>query len=360
MVDGSLSQEEIDLLLQGADDFSGSAPDSGGGVSAEAIGQDLSPLERETVADIVLHALNAGTQGLGLILSRNVKLGNPYPEVKAQDAIQSEFDSGHVVFTQKLSGAINGAIGLFLPSADAGRLAGIVMGSEGAPGSELDSAQIATVKDAIGPMLFNLATQISVRVGAAITPMPVDVRSTDDSDFPLTDGGQYLKIQIPFVIEGSIDSRLNMVMPLGMAMEIYNKSRQQGQPAMAGQPQGGMPGMGQPTGPQPGQTGIQDVGFPSLSTGASGPLQPNMNLLMDVQMTLTVELGRTKMYIKEILGLGEGSIIELDKLAGEPVDMLVNGKLIAKGEVVVIDENFGVRVTDIVSPIDRLKTQKQE
>ena len=78
---------------------------------------------------------------------------------------------------------------------------------------------------------------------------------------------------------------------------------------------------------------------------------------MDVQMSLTVELGRTKMYIKDILGLGEGSIIELDKLAGEPVDLLVNGKLIAKGEVVVIDENFGVRVTDIVSPTDRLKTE---
>jgi flagellar motor switch protein FliN/FliY len=73
-----------------------------------------------------------------------------------------------------------------------------------------------------------------------------------------------------------------------------------------------------------------------------------------------VELGRTKKYIKELLGLGEGSIIELDKLAGEPVDLLVNGKLIAKGEVVVIDENFGVRVTDIVSSIDRLKAKKKE
>lgn len=84
-----------------------------------------------------------------------------------------------------------------------------------------------------------------------------------------------------------------------------------------------------------------------------------MNLLMDVQMSLTVELGRTKMYIKDILGLGEGSIIELDKLAGEPVDLLVNGKLIAKGEVVVIDENFGVRVTDIVSPTDRIKNESK-
>lgn len=76
---------------------------------------------------------------------------------------------------------------------------------------------------------------------------------------------------------------------------------------------------------------------------------------MDVSMELTVELGRTKWQIKDILGMGEGTIIELDKLAGEPVDILVNHNLIAKGEVVVIDENFGVRVTEIVSSMDRLQ-----
>jgi flagellar motor switch protein FliN/FliY len=80
----------------------------------------------------------------------------------------------------------------------------------------------------------------------------------------------------------------------------------------------------------------------------------NIALLLDVPMRVTVELGRTKMTIKEILGLGEGSIIELDKLAGEPVDILVNDKLIAQGEVVVIDENFAVRVTKIVSPMERI------
>ena len=76
----------------------------------------------------------------------------------------------------------------------------------------------------------------------------------------------------------------------------------------------------------------------------------NISLLMDVNMEMTVELGRTKKPIREILSMGEGTIIELDKLAGEPVDILVNHKLIANGEVVVIDENFGVRVTKIVSP----------
>ena len=82
--------------------------------------------------------------------------------------------------------------------------------------------------------------------------------------------------------------------------------------------------------------------------------QGNIGLLMDVYMEMTVELGRTKKLIREILGMGEGTIIELDKLAGEPVDILVNHKLIAKGEVVVIDENFGVRVTEIVSPMERV------
>jgi len=80
----------------------------------------------------------------------------------------------------------------------------------------------------------------------------------------------------------------------------------------------------------------------------------NINLIMDVFMEMTVELGRTRKLIKDILGMGEGTIIELDKLAGEPVDILVNHKLIAMGEVVVIDENFGVRVTQIVSPMERM------
>jgi flagellar motor switch protein FliN/FliY len=75
---------------------------------------------------------------------------------------------------------------------------------------------------------------------------------------------------------------------------------------------------------------------------------------MDVPLEVTVELGRTKKYIREILEFGPGSIIELDKLAGEPVDILVNGKAIAKGEVVVIDENFGVRITDIIHPSKRI------
>jgi flagellar motor switch protein FliN/FliY len=81
-------------------------------------------------------------------------------------------------------------------------------------------------------------------------------------------------------------------------------------------------------------------------------------MLMDIPLSVTVELGRTKRSVKEILELSAGSIIELDKLAGEPVDILVNQRIVAKGEVVVIEENFGVRVTDILSQADRLNNLK--
>jgi flagellar motor switch protein FliN/FliY len=81
----------------------------------------------------------------------------------------------------------------------------------------------------------------------------------------------------------------------------------------------------------------------------------NLDMLMDIPLQVTVELGRTKRSVKEILELTAGSIIELDKLAGEPVDILVNNRLVAQGEVVVIDENFGVRLTDIISQSDRIK-----
>jgi len=115
-----------------------------------------------------------------------------------------------------------------------------------------------------------------------------------------------------------------------------------------------MGGMGMGGGMPHHSANVQQVQFPNLMPHGSSHEAGNIGLIMDVSMEMTVELGRTKKLIKEILGMGEGTIIELDKLAGEPVDILVNHKLIAKGEVVVIDENFGVRVTEIVSPMERM------
>jgi len=150
----------------------------------------------------------------------------------------------------------------------------------------------------------------------------------------------------------------------------YMQPQQPYMPPMQEQPTGmPMNGMGMPMGamgmPQQPQTygavpgrnvNVQPVQFGTFQQPSFAvPDDSNLNLLLDIPLKVTVELGRTQKQIKEILELSQGSIIELDKLAGEPVDILVNNKLIAKGEVVVIDENFGVRVTDIVSQWDRIQ-----
>ena len=102
------------------------------------------------------------------------------------------------------------------------------------------------------------------------------------------------------------------------------------------------------------QVNVQPAQFMNFGANKVREMHSNIDMIMDVPLQVTVELGRTKMLIKEILDLGPGSIVELDKLAGEPVDILVNNKLIAKGEVVVIDESFGVRITDIISKMERI------
>ena len=105
---------------------------------------------------------------------------------------------------------------------------------------------------------------------------------------------------------------------------------------------------------------VSKAEFQQLSEPAGDPEGRNIDLLMDVNLPISIELGRTKMSISDILALGPGSVVELNKLAGEPVDLLVNQKVVAKGEVVVIDENFGVRVTQLMTPEERLKSLGEE
>lgn len=84
----------------------------------------------------------------------------------------------------------------------------------------------------------------------------------------------------------------------------------------------------------------------------------NLDFILDIPLKVSVELGRAQVVIKDLLQLGQGSVLELDKLAGEPLEVLVNGKLVARGEVVVVNEKFGIRLTDIISPLERIETLK--
>jgi flagellar motor switch protein FliN/FliY len=108
------------------------------------------------------------------------------------------------------------------------------------------------------------------------------------------------------------------------------------------------------TAPPPGD-GAQPASFPQLKSDAAGAPPGNLDLILDIPVTITVELGRTRIQIRNLLQLAQGSVIELDGMAGEPMTVLVNGCLIAQGEVVVVNEKFGIRLTDIITPEERLR-----
>ncbi len=122
------------------------------------------------------------------------------------------------------------------------------------------------------------------------------------------------------------------------------------------------PGAGD-EGAAPAPVEINEADFPDLDApstastakGGPSPLDPKMELLYDLQLPVSIELGRTNMLIRDILRMGRGYVVEFDKLASEPVDLLVNGKKIAEGEVVVIDKHFGIRITTLIDPADRIK-----
>ncbi|MED4607120.1 MULTISPECIES: flagellar motor switch phosphatase FliY [Paenibacillus] len=170
---------------------------------------------------------------------------------------------------------------------------------------------------------------------------------------PSNDAYQQPQVQQPMYQQAPMYQEPPMQQPMYQQAPMYQQPPMMQPPGYAPQPAA----YGMPTGRN---VNVQPAQFSNFTPPQLSPAEDtNLNLLLDIPLKVTVELGRTHKVIKDILELSQGSIIELDKLAGEPVDILVNNKLIAKGEVVVIDENFGVRVTDIVNQWDRIQKLQQ-
>ncbi|MCU0844467.1 MAG: flagellar motor switch protein FliN [Spirochaetes bacterium] len=351
MGDGSLSQDEIDALLQGADDML-SSPGAGPAADMSMGGGSLSPVDRDALADALNRAMAVAAPSLSAYLGKNVKISNATVELKAPDAVRADFGRQYVQVAMGYSGSLNGRNLILFSSNDAGVISSLMMGDEtGTPPADLTEAHQSTIQEFVSQLLSSSANHFADRMGRPIntTPPALSV-AAGAADLRLPPGGELAKITYNISIEGILNSKFYHIMEASMASELARGGAAEAAPGQQYVPQQQM-GMGQQQMPQ---VGISPVKFPPLGEGLPSGVSGNIGLLLDVPMTLTVELGRTRQLVKDILGLGEGSIIELDKLAGEPVDLLVNGKLIAKGEVVVIDENFGVRVTDIVSPAERL------
>ncbi|MEI1279115.1 flagellar motor switch protein FliN [Leptospira venezuelensis] len=353
MGEGSLSQEEIDALLAGANDsFDPGSSMAAGGGSKEAAG--LSPVDRDLLSDFLSHCFMTAGNTLAAILSKTSNFMNPTSEAKSRKDVEAELKSNTFLLYSTYSGNLNGRVVLAMGADNAARIANMMMGGFDSGG--LDEGQLQTLRDSLTPIMGALQSQIAAKTGGGVNGSPAETRHvTSPAALVLPEGDPLVRTFFNLAIEGLPSFRIQFLLSLSMANDILSLSKRSGGGGGGdyggGGYQGGMGGGGIS------QVGMKGVSFPNLATASGAQGTPNLNLLMDVQMSVTVELGRTKMYIKDILGLGEGSIIELDKLAGEPVDLLVNGKLIAKGEVVVIDENFGVRVTDIVSPADRIKPE---
>ncbi|MCR5437720.1 MAG: flagellar motor switch protein FliN [Treponema sp.] len=389
MSDGAISQDEIDALLSGvAIDGLNSSGHVGNGPSFQIdistllkFAEDLQPKLEENVNKFT---------------GASFKIGTPIVEFSERDKVLSKLPEVVVTVSSDYSDSAKGNHIYLMSSEFALKLFALTNNEEAAEVDDMVlsvvseiiatyiSSQI-TILDATGKLPgLSYSTPESINESKAMIMFPqgefalISYPVTLDSNaYTLWEciggepaekisnalGGNKSKAEEPPALDAAMQpnmmdmqgNSMNAAQGGMQGMGMQNMQMNMGMPNMGMQNMQmnmGMPNMGQNMGMN--VPNIQSLQFPNLQAGISSSEQGNIGLIMDVFMEMTVELGRTKKSIKDILGMGEGTIIELDKLAGEPVDILVNHKPIAKGEVVVIDENFGVRVTEILSPMERV------
>jgi flagellar motor switch protein FliN len=394
MSDGSLTQDEIDALLQGPESPAGDDEVQAGGAGS------LSPQELEAFAGLVRQFVGSQASNLSMLMGKTVTIGQPTVQAAEREAyLQNLAEEMVEVKIDYNEGLVGEHLYVMTPEA-ASRIAGLMMGQEDV---DLNDAAMSALQEAVSQITGPAVTTIGDTIQRTIMTQPPESQSVPKAMLQLPRGA-FVRITYPMAIEGDGEAELTEIIgedtvreiveaanptaggaaqqapgagmggvPGGAAQQpqqanpfagMQQPQQQQQQGMFGGQAASGMQGFGQQQMPQQPMQGqmyaqgpppnVQSVQFPNLQPQVGQSEQGNIGLLMDVFMEMTVELGRTRKQIREILGFGEGTILELDKLAGEPVDILVNHKLIAKGEVVVIDENFGVRITEIVSPMERM------
>ena len=378
MSDGTISQDEIDALLSGVD-MGGLSAGGGSSSSSDAkINTDILSKFAVDLKDKLAHNVGTMTGADTVVNTPVVESCNREAFLaKLPDsvvAVMADFSSGlagdHLYvlstdFAQKLTSLINKEENAELDDMALSVVAEVVAGHTGSEITELTkNGRFPGLACNPGEAVNGPKAMVRVPLGEfALVSYPVVLDGAEYTLWEAIAGGAADQISSTLAGGGASAPVQNMSQPT-MGGGMMNMGAMQAAPmnmnGMAMQAMGGgmnMGGMGNGFVSMPmgmSAPNVQSLQFPGLQGGVSSVEQGNIGLIMDVYMEMTVELGRTKKQIKEILGMGEGTIIELDKLAGEPVDILVNHKPIAKGEVVVIDENFGVRVTEILSPIERV------
>ena len=396
-MDGILSQEEINALL--------SNPGGAGAATAEA---ELSEAEIDAIGEIANISMGTAATTLFSLVNRKVEISTPVVSYATWDDVVTKYERPCVFIRIAYTVGLDGSNILVLKENDVKIITDLMMGGDGTnTEGELGELHLSAISEAMNQMMGSSATSLSSMLNKKIDISPpkadlIDLAGEiDESEIDEFLAGKFVKISFRMEIGDLVDSEIMQLYPISFAkemcagvthnMEMDSSSMreepapapapepapapqptpapQMSQPQMNAQPQMNMqmnPGMGQPMMGQPqmnmqmnpgmgqpmmGQpVNVQPAQFTAFSGGNFGTYQPeNIDLIMDVPLEVTVELGRTKKSISDILDFGPGKIIELNKIAGEPIDVLVNGKYVAKGEVVVIEESFGVRITEIVN-----------
>lgn len=407
-----LSQDEIDALLKqnNMDDGLESA-------ESATIDDYLSPIEQDALGEIGNISFGSASTALSTLLNQKVDITTPSISLVEKNRLKEEFPKPHVAIHVNFTEGFEGVNLLVIKQEDAKIIANLMLGGDGTnPDPELNELHLSAVQEAMNQMMGSASTSMSTIFGKRvdISPPGIDIVDFTDTEkeSSFIDEDIYIKVSFRMKIGQLIDSNIMQLLPIPFAksmvhsllhpesspaenmqkeekedlglkmareevqhgelaatMATYEQSTSQQpnyqqayQESMYQQASVQQP-VGQPSGFHSSSqmvdtrtANVRPVQFTNFETaGQPGVETKNLDLLLDVPLQVTVELGRTKKMIKEILELSPGSILELDKLAGEPVDILVNNKLVAKGEVVVIEENFGVRVTDILSQWERLQ-----
>jgi flagellar motor switch protein FliN len=369
----SLSQEEIDALMAGAaaaEAPTPAAPDAGPaaepGTAAPgppAATEGLAPLsatEIDTIGEIGNICMSSAATALSTLLGRRVQITTPAVDEVDDDEVRRHFASPAVVVVIEYTEGLDGRNVFILTQRDASVVADLMMGGEGTPADELTELHASAIGEAMNQMMGSASTAMAEMAGRRVDISAPSVAIIDLSDaaraVDLGLEGRIVRTAFQLRVDDLLDTTLMQLMPLGFARGLVD-----GMSAPAPAPAEPVPAAG---GGAPADDRhlhavpvpvAQPVTFPSLDGVPAAPGAGDIGLLLDVPLQVTVELGRTQLRIRNVLELVPGSIVELDKLAGEPVDVLVNGKQIARGEVVVIDEEFGVRITDVASQAKRLR-----
>ena len=403
-----LSQAEIDALLSGAGGDSNDNSSSGDALSGDDSEELLSAMEKDALGEIGNISMGSAATTLSTLLGHKVSITTPSVSVAPMNVIQQHYPLPYLVVEVAYTVGIDGNNVFAIQATDAAVIADLMMGGDGTnPDSELNEIHLSAVGEAMNQMMGAVATSLSTMFNKKIDISPPKVNLVDFGKEDLADRDStepVVRAAFRMEVDGLIDSEIMQIITVKVAKEMVNAlmggdepepEPAPPQPAQAPPPQPApQPAQAPPPPPQqnyppppqqnyppPPQYAPPPQGYaPPPNYGYGGnqmqpnvvtnmPVSPaqftplstepvqineaNIGLILDVPLHVTVELGRTKKTIKEILDLATGSIVELDKLAGEPVEIQVNGHFLAKGEVVVIDENFGVRITEIASPAER-------